>query len=319
MRIGPERRRETEDFDHLSQKACFCSGMVDLQIRPSKRQRSWGWLAVSSLSLGGAGAGFYLIGSLLTFLGHYSISDQNQFVSFQIFAPVLVCCGFLALSIEAGRPLRAYRLFNLFSGSWMSIESFSGAIFIIIALCNWFFPFFILSIFTVSAALIFMISQGFIFYRAVAVTAWNVGLIPVIFVTSGIMTGCGLVLLNTRFHPGIDKLPSMIFLICIFLNSIVWLFYLYGYHDNDFKEATWFLRRPAIAFVIMGIGHLIPFILLFSIVVFGNAENGFKLSAAFSIISGILLVLGGALIKAGITLAAGYYRKMVFKTVKNKS
>jgi DMSO reductase anchor subunit len=290
--------------------------MVDWQIRPSKRQRSWGWLAVSSLSLGGAGAGFYLIGSLLTFLGH-SISDQNQFVSFQIFAPVLVCCAFLALSIEAGRPFRAYRLFNLFSGSWMSIESLAGAIFIITALCNWFFQLFILSILTVSAALMFMISQGCIFYRAAAVTAWNVRLIPIIFVTSGIMTGCGLTLLNTRFHSGMDALPMVVFLMCIFLNSNVWLFYLYGHHDKDFKEATWFLRSPAIAFVIMGLGHSIPFILLFSIVVFGNAENGFKLSATFSVISGILLVLGGSIIKAGITIAAGYYRKMLFKTVKN--
>jgi DMSO reductase anchor subunit len=290
--------------------------MADLQIVPAARQRSWGWLAVLSSSLGGAGTGLYLIGSLLSIL-RPSISDQDQFVSFQILAPVIVCCGFLALSIEAKRPMRAYRLFNLFSGSWMSIESVAGGIFIFTAVSNWFFPSFVLCIATVSAALIFMISQGFIVYRAVAVTAWNVCLIPVIFVTSGFMTSCGLVLLNTRFHSGMDTLLMVIFLICIFLNSIVWLLYLYGYHDDDFQEAIRFLRRPVMVLVILGIGHFIPFILLFSIVVFGNAENGYKMSAIFHVVLGLLLVLGGTNIKAGITLAAGYYRKMVFQTVRN--
>jgi len=291
--------------------------MVDLQIVPPVRQRSWGWPAVLGLSLGGAGTGIYLIGSLFTILG-CSISDRNQFVSFQILAPVLVCCGFLAQSVEAGRPKRTYRLFNLFSGSWMSIESFAGGIFIFTALGNWYFPSFVLYIVSVSAASIFMISQGFIVYRAAAVTAWNVWLIPVIFVTSGFMTACGLVLLNTRFYSTIDTLPIVIFLICIFLNSIIWLLYLYWDHDDDFKEATWYLRRPVIVLVILGTGHLIPFILLLSIVVFGTAENSFQLSAIFGVISGLFLVLGGANIKAGITLAAGYYRKIVFKAVINK-
>jgi len=291
--------------------------MVDLQIVPPKRQRSWGWLAVLNLTLSGAGTGIYLIGLLLTMLG-YSISARDQFISFQILAPVLVCCGFLAQSIEAGRPKRAYRLFSLFSGSWMSIESFAGGIFIFTVLGNWFFSSFAFSIASASAALIFMISQGFIVYRAAAVTAWNVWLVPVIFITSGFMTACGLLLLNTRFHSGIDTLPMMIFLVCIFLNSIVWLLYLYWYHDDDFKEATWFLRHPVMVLVILGVGHLIPIILLSTIVVLGNAENGFELSVIFSVISGLFLVFGGANIKAGVILAAGYYRKIAFKTARNK-
>lgn len=285
--------------------------MADLQIVPPIRQRSWGWLAVLSLSLGGAGAGFYLIGSLIGILGR-SMSDQNQFVSFQILAPIIVCCGFLTLSIEAGRPIRAYRLFNPFSGSWMSIESCAGGIFIFTALSNWFFPSFGLCVAAVSAALIFMISQGLVVYRAAAVTAWNVWLTPVIFITSGFMTACGLVLLNTRLHSGIDTLAMMIFLICIFLDSIVWLLYLYWFKDEDFQKAIQFLRRPVMVLVFLGIGHLIPFILLFSILVIGNAEVGFKLSVIFRLISGLFLILGGANIKAGITLAAGYYRQISF-------
>ena len=79
----------------------------------------------------------------------------------------------------------------------------------------------------------------------------------------------------------------------------------------------WFLRRPVIILVILGIGHLIPFVLLSSIVVFSDTANGFQLSAIFGAISGLFLVLGGANIKTGITLAAGYRKKIVFKSVRN--
>ena len=290
--------------------------MVDLLIAPSIRQRSWGWLAILSLSLGGAGSGLYLICSLFSTVGR-SILDQNQFVSFQILAPIIVCCGFLALSVETGRPTRGYRLLNLFSGSWMAIESVAGVIFIFAAFSNWFFPSFFLYIATLLAALIFMISQGFIVYRAAAVTAWNVWLIPVVFGTSGFLTACGLVLLNTRFHPETDIFPTVIFLICIFLDSIVWLLYIYGNHDDSFQEAIRFLRRPPFVLVILGIGHFIPFILLFYMVLFANSENGHNLSAIFRIISGLLVILGGTSIKTGIILVAGYYRKIVFKAAIN--
>lgn len=55
--------------------------MVNLKIVPYQRQRSWGWPAVVNLTLGGAGAAFYLIGSLLSNLGHKWL-DQVQFISY---------------------------------------------------------------------------------------------------------------------------------------------------------------------------------------------------------------------------------------------
>ncbi len=291
--------------------------MVDLEIMPPLRQRSWGRLAVVNLTLGGAGAGFYMLGMLLSILGQ-KWPNQVQFVSFQVLAPVIVCCGFHALSLEAGRPVRARHLFRNLSGSWMSIESLAGGIFIVVALVNWFFPHFVLNIVAVSAALILMISQGFMVYRAVAVTAWNVWLIPLIFVTSGFMTACGLVLQNTQILSGMDSLPVVISLICIFLDLVVWLLYLYWYHDADSQEAFKAMRRPVSLLVTVGVGHLIPFVLLLSIVVSGDVENGSQLLTVVRVVSGLALIVGGISQKTGIILKAGYYRGIVFKTVGNE-
>ena len=129
-------------------------------------------------------------------------------------------------------------------GSWMSIESLAGGIFIVVVLVDRFFPYFVFKTMAISSALILMLSQGLIVYRTAAIPAWNVWLTPVIFVTSGFMTACGLVLLNTQIHSGTDSLMIVIFLICIFLNLVAWLLYLYRYHDNDIQKTAKYYASP---------------------------------------------------------------------------
>jgi DMSO reductase anchor subunit len=291
--------------------------MVDFEIIAPQLQKSWGRLAVVNLTLGGAGAGLYLMGMLFLNLGQKWM-EQVQFVSFQLLAPVIVCCGFLALSLEAGRPLRARYLLRHLTGSWMSIESLSGGIFIIVALVHRFFPYLVFTIVAVSTALILMMSQGFMVYRTTAVTAWNVWLIPVNFVTSGFMTGCGLVLLNTRILSEIHSLPVMIFIICILLNLVVWLLYLFGYRNIEFQKAVKHIRRPVSLLVSVGIGHLVPIVLLFSIIVFGNIDGNSLLLAVSRVLSGLALIVGGISQKKGIILKAGYHRGVAFKTIGNE-
>jgi formate-dependent nitrite reductase membrane component NrfD len=154
-------------------------------------------------------------------------------------------------------------------------------------------------------------------YRVSAVRTWNVGLIPVIFMTSGVMTGSGLVLLNTRILSGMTGLPVVIFLICIFLNLVVWFLYLYWCHDTNFQEAVKSLRRPVSLLVTLFIGHLIPVVLLLSVVISGNVKNSSQLLTVVHVISGLSLIVGGVSQKSGIILKAGYYRGIFLKTIRN--
>ena len=290
--------------------------MVDLEFMPPLRQKSWGKPAVLNLTLSGAGAGLYLLGVLFLLLG-YDLPQRDQFVPFQMLAPLLVVCGFLAVFLEAGRPMRALYLFRNLPGSWMSIESLAGGIFIIATLVSRFLPHFILSTTAALAALIFMTSQGFMVYRAVAVKAWNVRLVPVLFVASGFMTASGLHLLNARISAGNAGLPVLIFLVLILLNLFVWLVYLYWNHDSDFLQAIKALRRPASLLVSVVFGHLMPFILILSIAVFGDFDDNSPLFAVIHTISGLALIVGGASQKTGIILKAGYFRGITSKMAQN--
>ena len=78
------------------------------------------------------------------------------------------------------------------------------------------------------------------------------------------------------------------------------------------------MRYPVSLLVTLGIGHLILFVLLFSIIVSGNVENGSQLLAVVRVVSGLALIVGGVSQKTGIILKAGYYRGIVFKTVGNE-
>jgi len=280
-------------------------------------QRSWGRPAVVNLTLGGAGAGFYLLGVLLTILERNRF-DQAQLVSFQLLAPAIVCFGFFALSLEAGRPSRVLHLLRNILSSWMSIESLAGALFIVATFTDWFYPHFVFKTVAVSAALILIISQGFMVYRAPAVTAWNVPLVPVIFAISGFMTACGLVLLNTLAAPDVTCLPAVISLIVVLLNLAVWLLYLYGYHNADFRRSTEVMRRFGSLMVTVGVGHLLPLVLLLSISLFGDFKNRSIMLPIVHVISGLAMIIGGASQKTAVILKAGYLRGIVLRSIEDE-
>ena len=155
-------------------------------------------------------------------------------------------------------------------------------------------------------------------YRSPAVAAWNIWLIPVMFTTSGFMTGCGLIFLNTQIFARAADLPVMISLICILLNLAVWLVYLYGYRNADFRKATQAMRQFGSLAVTVGAGHLLPLVLLLFITIYMEFENGSQLPRILGLVSGLAVILGGVSQKTGIILKSGYFRSIVLNPVKEK-
>ena len=290
------------------------SPMAYLELAPPKRQRAWGWPAVVNLTLGGAGSGLYLIGTFVDFWGD-KWSVEAQLIPFQILALLFVCVGFLSVAIEAGRPMRAFRLVANLGGSWMSIESFSGAIFLFFGIGAQFFPHFFLDVMAALAALVFITSQGMMVFRAKALEAWNNWFIPVLFVTSGFVTASGLVLLNTRDYFWLTSFPMVFILFITILNLFIWVAYLWCRGDH-FKKAVSFLRHPVILLLIVGIGHLVPMFFLLAMHVFTGVENVTIMPVFFHIVSGMMLIIGGVGQKIGIVLAAGFLRPIFLKPEK---
>jgi phenylacetyl-CoA:acceptor oxidoreductase subunit 2 len=197
-------------------------------IRPTK-QGVWGWPGVVNFILGGMAAGFYLLSSLTAILqnGALGVSQPERF---KLLAPVLTSLGFLALMIgtshikglivDASHPLRSRYLFRHLRRSWMSRETLASVTFILAAVLDWLFPHLALWVLASAAATGLMISHGFILYRVRAVTAWNVPLMPLLFLTSSFTTGSGLMLLVASGRLTLQVGPVVIGLICVVLDLV---------------------------------------------------------------------------------------------------
>ena len=286
-----------------------------IQIIQPKIQKIWGWPAVINFILGGMAAGFYLLSIFMAFL-QGGILGISQPATFKNLAPLMVCLGLLALTTEAGRPLRSLYLFRHMRRSWMSSETLACAVFILSALLDWFFPHMYFSSVSVIAAIGLLVSQGAIVYRACAVTAWNVPMIPLLFVTSGFATGAGLLLLMVAVGKiSLVRDIVVIALICVILNLVVWLLYLYRYNDKEFQKSTEAMRRPSTLIITAGIGHMLPLLLMLLcllLIVLG-LDIGDKHQDITAAIAGLAIIVGGASQKSGIILQCGYLRGVVLK------
>lgn len=281
--------------------------MISLQLQKPVKQKAWGWLAAANFIIGGTGAGFYLASFFQTLATGGSASFFES-LPFGLISPLLIGIGFLILGVEAGRPLRGCYVFRHPSQSWISRESYAACIFIPFALLDHVSPYLLIRLLAVAAALGLLISQGFIVYRARAVTAWNVPIIPMFFLTSSLASGYGLLLLVnalSELYP--DQSMTIIGIIFTGLNLTIWFVYLFGHKSTHFFSATQTLRRPNFLLLSSGLGHILPLLLLLLLPSLQRLTIEPTLSIV-SAMSGIFLFIGCTSQKAGIIRSAGYYR-----------
>ncbi|MCL4475987.1 MAG: hypothetical protein M1508_07155 [Nitrospirae bacterium] len=154
-----------------------------------------------------------------------------------------------------------------------------------------------------------MTSHGFAFYRARAVASWNAPLIPFLFLISSFTMGFGMVLLAAALNGLTFKLDSMVIgLTFVVLNLVTWLIYMNWYRDRAFKEATEVLHRTIPLILTVGIGHLLPSLLLLLLLI---DSTGVKAQPIILVLCGLAIVTGGVGQKADIILRANYLRGIV--------
>lgn len=270
-------------------------GNGSLELVPSRQQTVWHWPAVVNFLLGGMAAGLF-ISSLIGGMTGLAVNRYGWL------APLLACLGFASLALEAGHPWRSIYLFRHLGRSWMSREALAGLFFIGLGLLNWVAPQPALAWGTAAAGALLLISQGFMIYRARAVAAWNTPRLLVQFLTSGLAAGSALALL---LWPESAFLPLFV-LTWAALDLAAWLFYLYAPHDDAFQQAVRPLQRPRPLLFTIGLGRLLPLILLGGTAVFSPGT-------AITTTAALLLILGSAAQKAGLILQAGSLRGIQMK------
>ena len=225
-------------------------------VIPSRTQTLWRGPAVANFFLGGLGAGFYLAALVAAAFGRSPALTLASWLG-----PLLVAAGFVAVALEAGRPLRGVRLLARVGSSWMSRELVAGGAFTAFAIADLAAPSVVVRTLAAMAAITLATAQGLLLRHARGVPAWNVAIMPAVFAVSALLSGAGLLLLVETFAgrtPGAISLGVTLPLLAVAM--VVWLGYLTWSDDDAFVAATAALRRGAVSIDIIAVGYVGPFV-----------------------------------------------------------
>jgi DMSO reductase anchor subunit len=279
-----------------------------MEMLPAQRQLLWGWPAVINFALGGLGAGWYVVALLAA-----GFERSPGVIAASWTAPVLVLAGFAAVAGEAGRPLRGPRVLMRLRTSWMSRELLIGIAFVLLVAADLGFPLRLYRAPAMVAAILLALAQGFIVRRARGVTAWDVPIMPLLFLLSALLSGAGAYLL-VEVGAGRSPLPAPAgaVLALIVVTFIAWARYLVWTSEESFTRAVAPLREGRSALVIEGTGFGLPLLLgLLALAAPTLARPGFGLVGA-------LLITGQIYFKARLILAAGRLRPVTLAVVPSR-
>jgi hypothetical protein len=152
-----------------------------------------------------------------------------------------------------------------------------------------------------AAALAYALAQGRILGAARGVTAWSVGVMPVVFLASAAVSGLGLLLVVDGLAgrpPGVQRLGATLLVLVAALG--LWLAYLRWRRDGHFAHAVRTLREGPGALAVVGGGHIAPL----ALVAAALAADAPGLAVA----AGALMVLGQVVAKWLLIVVAGELR-----------
>ncbi len=252
-----------------------------VDVIPAEPQTLWRTPAVANFALGGLGAGFYVAAAVAARLQSGPVLTLAAWLG-----PALVLAGFAAVATEAGRPLRGARVLAQVRTSWMSRELVLGGLFAALAALEFVTPHPGLRALTAAVALALAAAQGAIVRGARGVAAWDVAIMPLVFLASALVSGLGLLLLvdgTAGEAAGLERVVAVA--ITLPLALMVWLGYLTCSDERVFVEATRLLRegRPGVA---LGAGgYFVPWCA-------SMLALALPMPAAAAVLAGALMVAG---------------------------
>jgi formate-dependent nitrite reductase membrane component NrfD len=266
------------------------------QLLPAIAQTLWGWPAVLNFVLGGLGAGFYVMAAVT------AAAPSPALRTAAWLGPLLVLGGFAAVAGEAGRPGRGPRVLARVRTSWMSRELWLGGAFALLAATG-------LLVdgpgprgLATAAAVGLTLAQGEILRHARGVTVWAARPVPIIFLTSALVSGAGLLVVLAAWRgQSLDPLLGAA-LVVLIAHVCAWSLLVAWSRDDAFRQGVRPLREgPAALGIVVG-GCVLPSLL--AAVAVALPRFGPPLAAA----AGALMVAGQGLAKAVLVLRAGHLR-----------
>jgi len=277
-----------------------------VELIPARRQILWGWQAVANFTLGGVGAGLY--GTAVIEAGF----ERTAAVALASWlAPLLVLAGFVAVAGEAGRPLRGPRVLWKVRTSWMSRELWIGAAFVLLIAADIVFPLRIYRALALAAAVLLAPAQGMILRRSRGIAAWDVAVMPWLFLLSAAVSGSGAYLL-LEVLAGRAVAPAVIEASLVLLVADLGLgrAYVFTPAGPAFRDATASLRDGRAGRVGVGVGTVFPLGAL------AVALASPAAAAPAAALAGLAMVAGQALFKTELILKAGLLRPITVANLR---
>lgn len=162
-------------------------------------------MAAANFFLGGTGAGLFVFYWFAGFWDHNHFQPPpHHYIA--ILSATLVAAGFVAVALEAGRPLRGLFVFLNFSKAWMSREVLFGSAFILLCVAYYFGQRAVFMHLAALSAGLLILSQSMVLYRSVAIASWNTGMLPWLLISMDLCMGYGAGLL-----VGLSSKPIIIY------------------------------------------------------------------------------------------------------------
>jgi len=162
-----------------------------------KPQREWGWLVITYLFLGGAGAGLFLAS---LYMGHPWAEGLGL---------VLLLLGTLFLLLDLGRPERFWRAFLRARTSWISRGCYFITVLTLLGILDLMLQMsggdpgvrWLVKLGAAAAAVAVMIYTGFVLSPSPAIPFWNSTFFPVIFFAYSLLAGIDFLILASPVLP----------------------------------------------------------------------------------------------------------------------
>ncbi len=260
-------------------------------------QKFWDWRAAMNWIFGGIGTGL----AVATTLGLWFGSLETAFAPHLYFlSAALVGVGLFCVFLKIGRQMRFWRAALRPQTSWMSRELYAVLVFFPSVLACLVAPgpgAFALA--GISAAA-FLFCQAKILHRARGIPAWRAPLVPWMIFASGLLEGCGALLVLLVAFGGVPTRSMAIALAVLgFVNAALWR----AYVDSAKRQGIAPLARRAMAefdLPLQVIGHALPVALgAFAVAAPAN-------SAVLLAFGGAAAIIGGATWKFSLIVRAGF-------------
>jgi len=273
-----------------------------------KPQKEWGWLVITYLFLGGAGAGLFLVS---LYMGHPSAQGLGL---------ILLILGTLFLMLDLGRPERFWRAFLHARSSWISRGCYCITALVLLGGLNVFVDFTasdwgmlttVLKAGAAAAAVAVMIYTGFVLSPSAAIPFWNSTFFPIIFFAYSLLAGIDFLILASPILPPpaidvahLEKIQFGLVLLCLLL-VLSHLSVMSG-SAVAARQSIQLLTRGkwAVLFIggVIGIGLILPLLLAWPVLWQAGFQTVFAVTAALA-----LLRLFGDYLFRFLVIRAGLY------------